>query len=183
MTRLRLRYSAIFCEEVNNEQSDRLLLKIGDARIKEYADWKAQTGPVDVKILKLLCDKLLARDSKAAEYGRRFAQLYSYIMQKYIIALKGEGLVSEEQKQQLASVLVEIEEKCIGRLTGLVQTIIKRAVELDDANVLQMEQNRLFGDPTKPGEIPTKYNFDYGTAADGSKLTGPRELPEPVGVK
>jgi hypothetical protein len=166
----------------NNGQTEGLLLKMADMRIKGYSDWTETASPVDMKLLKLLCDKLQVNDSKAGEFGRRFAQLYSYIMQKYIMVLRGEASLDEEQKQQLASILVEIEDKCIGRLTGLQQTVIKRAVELDDDNTLFLENGRLLGDATRTGELPRKFGFDYGEAEDGSRLTAPSELPKPPGV-
>ena len=98
-------------------------------------------------------------------------------MQKYILGLKDRSLFDEQARQELASVLVEIESKCIGRLTGFEQEVIKRAVELDDDNVLLMEHSRLLGDETKRGEIPTKFNFDYGTAENGGNLAQPNESP------
>lgn len=163
-----------------SEQTEQLLLKIADIRMKGYADWTATVSPVDMKVLKLLCEKLQMGNSKADEFGQRFAQLYSYVMQKYIMALKGEALLNEGQGQQLASILVEIEDKCIGKLTGFQQTVIKRAVELDDYSTLFLEHGRLLGDATRKGEIPAKFGFDYGTADDGSKMTQPRDLLKPT---
>lgn len=177
---------ADFCALANSEQSEALLLKISDWRIEKYAEWQATAGPIDVKVLKLLCDKLGAGASKADEFstgrlaaGRRFGQLYSYALQKYVMALQQKDLLDAEQREQLASVLVEIEDKCVGKLTGLQQAVIKRAVELDDYNMLILERGRLLGDTGRRGEIPQKFGFDYGTADDGSRLTQPRDLPEP----
>ncbi len=174
-----LRIVADFSAVSNSEQTKSLLLKIADMRIKGYSDWTATASPLDIRVLKLLCERLQMNDGKTAEFGRRFAQLYSYVMQKYIAALRNEDLLDEEQRQQLASILVEIEDKCIGKLTGLQQTVIKRAVELDDDNTLFLEHGRLLGDATRRGELPRKFDFDYGTAADGSRLMQPRDLPQP----
>jgi len=164
------------------EQSERLLLKIADVRIEGYSNWTTKASPVDMKVLKLLCEKFQKNNSKAGDFGQRFAQLYSYVMQKYIMKLKGEMPLDEEQKQQLASMLVEIEDKCIGKLTGFQQTVIKRAVELDDDKMLFLEHGRLLGDATRKGEIPAKFGFDYGPADDGSRLTHPRELSSTMTV-
>jgi hypothetical protein len=163
----------------NNEQTDSLLMKIADVRIDRYADWTAKAGPIDIEVLELLCDKLMTRTSKADEFGQRFAQFYSYIMQKYIMFLRGEVSLDERQKQALASILAEIEDKYIGKLTGLQQTVIRRAIELDDANTLYQENIRLLGGPEKKGEIPAKFGFDYGPA-EGGRLTQPRELTVPT---
>ncbi len=175
-----LRIIADFSAVSHNEQTVSLLLKVADMRIKKYSDWTATASPVDMKVLKLLCDKLQMNDGEATEFGRRFAQLYSYIMQKYILAQRGEVPLDEERKQQLASILVEIEDKCIGKLTGLQQTVIKRAVELDDDNTLFQEHSRLLGSATRQGEIPAKFGFDYGAADAGSRLMQPRQLPSPT---
>jgi hypothetical protein len=168
-----------FCGESEGQEGEALLERIADQRIEQYAKWKATTGPADVKVLELLCDRLASGKGNAAEVGPRFCQLYSYAMQKYIWALKDKGLLSPEEKEWLASVLVETESKCIGSLTGLEQGVIKRAVELDAADMLVEEQGRLLGDATKAGVIPQKFGFDYGAGENGSRITQPRELPAP----
>jgi hypothetical protein len=178
-----LRIMAEIVLVANNEQADSLLMKIADVRIDRYADWTAKAGPIDIEVLELLCDKLIVKTKKADEYGRRFAQLYSYTMQKYILFLRGEVSLDEGQKQALASILVEIEDKCIGKLTGLQQTVIRRAIELDDANTLYQEKIRLLGEAEKQGEIPAKFGFDYGQADDGGRLMQPRELPAPPTIE
>ena len=177
-----IRLIADFAGAAKGAQADELLLKIADVRISRYSSWTATGSLNDIKVLKLLCAKLQAKQHKTVEFGRRFAQLYSYVMQKYVMALKDRSLLDEQQRQELASVLVEIESKCIGKLTGFEQAVIKRAVELDDDNVLLMEHGRLLGDETKRGEIPTKLTFDYGAADDGGNLAQPRELPPPPKV-
>ncbi|MFA5422644.1 MAG: hypothetical protein WC374_02170 [Phycisphaerae bacterium] len=161
-----------------------LLPAIADTRIEGYANWTADASPVDMKVLKMLCEKLQnSRDGKA-EYGRRFAQLYSFAIQRYIVSLGNDNPVWQQNRQQLASILVEIEDKCIGKLTGLTQTLIRRAVETGDVNTLMQERSRLLGDPDAigAGEIPSKFGFDYGLAEDGSRLTQPRELAPPPNI-
>ncbi len=177
-----VRVMADLAAVAGSKQTENLLLKMADMRIEEYSNWTATVSSVDMKLLKLLCDKLQVKDSKAGEFGSRFAQLYSYIMQKCIMVLRGEVSLNEEQRQQLASILVETEDKCIGKLTGLQQTVIRRAVELDDDSALFLEHGRLLGDATRTGELPRKFGFDYGSADDGSRLTQPRELSGPPTV-
>ena len=95
-------------------------------------------------------------------------------MQRYV---KGSGILSEAQKQHLASVLVETEDKCVGRILGKPQSIIKKAVEQNDYRGLLEEHNKLLGSSTAAGELPAKLNFDYGTHTDGRKRTAPPALP------
>jgi len=74
---------------------------------------------------------------------------------------------------------VEIEDKCVGRILGTPQSIIKKAVERDDYAAIVVEHNRLLGDAKQAGELSSKLNFDYGTASGGGKRTAPLPLPAP----
>ncbi len=162
----------------NGPEADELLLSIADERIKSYAEWKVREHLTDIRILKALYEKAIGNSNQKKELAVKFAQLYSYAMQKYIKDISGGGFLNEKQKRELASVLVEIEDKCIGELTSFKQTVIKRAVEENDVNALLAEHSRLLGDETKVGEIPRKLGFDYGAAEDGSGLTAPKTLPD-----
>jgi hypothetical protein len=162
----------------NGPEADELLLSIADERIKSYAEWKVREHLSDIRILKALCAKVTGNSKQKGELGLRFAQLYSYAMQKYIKDINGGDFLNEKQKQELASVLVEVEDKCIGELTSFQQTVIKRAVEEGNASVLLAEHNRLLGEETKVGEIPGRIGFDYGVAEDGGRLTAPKTLPD-----
>lgn len=177
---------AKFAADVKIPQGEDLLGQIADMRIKRYADWTVKYELMDSAILKLLESKIPlpsagplgptpAASSSKPEIARRFGQLYSYAMQRYA---KGQAFLSDIQKQQLASILVETEEKCIGRLLGRPQTTIRRAVERQNLTALLDEHNRLLGDETRAGELPSKLNFDYGTSS-GARRTAPIPLPEP----
>jgi hypothetical protein len=107
--------------------------------------------------------------------ARHFARLYSYAIQRYI---KGRNHLSGAQRQQLISVLAETEEKCLRVLLGRPQTTIRKAVERGDYEGLLLEHNRLFGDPTQPGQLPRKLKFDY-ERADGGRQSAPPVLPNP----
>jgi len=74
---------------------------------------------------------------------------------------------------------VETEDKCVGRILGAPQSIIKKAVERDDYAAIVAEHNRLLGDAKQAGELSAKLNFDYGTASGGGKRTAPLPLPAP----
>lgn len=162
----------------NGPEADSLLLSVADERIRKYAEWKVEEHLPDVRILKALCAKVTGSSEQKEELGRRFSQLYSYAIQKYIKNGTGGDFLNAKQKQELASVMVEIEDKCIGKLTSFQQTVIRRAIEEGGLNVLMMEHNRLLGDGTKVGEIPRRIGFDYGAAEDGSRLTAPKPLPD-----
>ena len=70
-------------------------------------------------------------------------------------------------------------EKLIGKLLGIRQSQIKRAIEQDDYRGLLDEHNRLFGDGTMAGQLSLKLNIGYGQNDDGSKRIAPLTLPPP----
>jgi hypothetical protein len=159
---------------------------VADERIKRYADWTVKHEFYDNIILNLLESKipLSSQDpvapapttsiSKTA-VAQRFAQLYSYAIQRYI---KGKDILNETQKLQLSSVLIEIEDKSVSRLIGEPQVTIRRAIERNNMIALSDEHNRLLGDETTAGQLPSKFGFDYSTTPNGPKRTAPIPLPE-----
>lgn len=167
---------AEFVAIVNIPQSEDLLLKIVDTRIKEYADWTVEYELLDGVILKQLCNKITSTITNKPDIARRFAQLYSYAIQRYI---KGREILSDANKRYLASVLIETEDKCISKLLVRPQINIKRAVEQNNYPALQQEHKRLLGGQTDIGELPLKLKFDYITDEDGNRHTEPNMLPEP----
>jgi len=167
---------AEFAATIRVPQAEDLLGQIADARMKRYLDWTVEYELLDGVILRLLYGKVAATGSARPEVARRFAQLYSFVMQRYI---NGRDVLSEANKHYLASVLVDVEYNCIRRLLGRAQTTIKEAVEQSDYSKLLAEHNNLFGDGTQQGELVAKLRFDYGTNPDGSKRTTPVTLPGP----
>jgi hypothetical protein len=176
---------AEFAQRLDLPQGEDLLVQIADTRISQYADWTVDYELLDVTILKLLCEEiapsepgrpLAATSEDKSAVARRFGQLYSYAIQRYV---KGRDFLDADQKQQLASVLVEMERTCISRALGRPQSVIKRAVEGDDYIGLLQEHSRLLGDETRPGQLASKLNFDYGRNPDGSKRIAPLTLPSP----
>jgi hypothetical protein len=162
---------------VNIPEAEEMLLQITDVRMSRYVDWTVEYELLDSSILKLLDSKMPSSGQVDVEIARRFAQLYSYAIQRYV---KGRGeFLSAEQKHQLASVLVETEVFCISKRTRIAQAVIKNAVEAEDYVALMVEHNRLLGDETKAGQLPSTLNFDYGKKPDGSRRTAPLALPEP----
>lgn len=165
-----------FAGGVNIPQAENLLLRIADMRVNKYADWTVEYELLDSTILKMLDDKISSEGESRPAIARRFAQLYSYAIQRYA---KGQDFLDDVQRQQLASVLVETEVFCISRRLRMAQSVIKKAVEEDDYAALLQEHSRLLGDETKAGQLAVELKFDYGENADGSKRTAPLELPQP----
>ena len=175
------RYAAM----LNIPQGEELLSRIADVRIERYADWTVKHELYDITILKLLTSKMTSASTDPGrptttnskpEVARRFAQLYSYVLQRYV---KGRDILNSTQKQHLASVLVEIEEKCINKLMDISQPIIRRTLERENIETLMDEHNRLLGTETTPGELPTKLGFNYNTTLTGTIRTAPLPLPDP----
>jgi len=174
---------ARFATDIDIPQADELLLQIADLRIKRYADWTVKYEKMDNVILKLLDGKMTLPTTSVPgrkpagtnnpDFARRFTQLYSYVIQRYI---KGENL-NDTQKQHLVTVLIDIEEKCISRLLGQ-QSTIRKAVEEKDIATLEAEHNRLLGSQENTGLLLTKLGFDYGTNSDGTKRNAPLPLPD-----
>jgi hypothetical protein len=177
---------AQFAADVNIPQTEQLLSQIADLRIKQYADWTVKYELYDSAILKYLSSKiplpsespgltLPTTTTSKPELARRFAQLYSYAIQRYI---KGAALLNDTQKSHLASVLVETEDKCIGRLLGSPQLTIRRALERQNVQAISDEHDRLLGTATTPGQLPTTLKFDYGTTGSSTR-SAPLPLPDP----
>ena len=123
---------------------------------------------------------MMSERSGSEEVGRCFAQLFSYVMQRYILDLEGKETLSKSARSEIRSVLVEVEIMCVSKLLGSKQSVIKKAIERGDARMLNEEHNRLFGDGIRQGLIPKKYNFDYGQDSSGKRLLGPVSLnPRP----
>ncbi|MFC1793889.1 hypothetical protein ACFL3Q_09915 [Planctomycetota bacterium] len=185
---------ARFATNINIPEGEELLLQVADDRIKRYADWTVTSEFYDIIILKLLESKIpLSSQSMGAPasttslsksaIARRFAQLYSYVLQRYI---KGNNVLNANQKQRLASVIIEIEEKCVTRLLGLSrsQGTLRRAIERENLVALSDEHNKLLGDETSTGQLPSKLGSDYSTTPNSPKRTAPIPLPEkPTFVK
>ena len=179
---------ARFATNINIPEGEKLLLQVADDRIKRYADWTVTSEFYDIIILKLLESKIpLSSQSMGAPgpatsfnkpaLARRFAQLYSYVMQRYI---KGNNVLNAIQKQHLASVIIEIEEKCVTRLLGLSrsQGTIRRAIERNNLIALSDEHSKLLGDETSTGQLPSKIGFDYSTTPNSPTRSAPIPLPE-----
>ena len=176
-----------FAEQVNVPRAKQLLLKIVDLRTKAYENWTVKYERMDAELLRFLGNEILSETSEQdkAVISLKFAQLYSYVMQRYIL---GANTLSNVSKQQLASVLVEVEQSVLDRLLGRPQSTIKKAVEKiltkktpeqKDYSTLEREHDSLFGTPTRAGQLAAALNFDYGKNPDDSPGTAPKKLGPP----
>jgi hypothetical protein len=165
-----------FAAEVVIPQGEDLLGQIADTRMKKYVGWTVDYELLDAAILRLLHQRISSGAVNKAAVARRFGQLYSYLIQRYV---QGRDSLNTTQKHQLASVLVETEKSCISKFLGAPQTVIKRSIERADYTRLLLEHNNLLGDETRAGLLPTKLNFDYGRNPNGTSRTAPLALPEP----
>jgi hypothetical protein len=164
---------AEFAAAVKVPQGEDLLGRIADARMKRYVDWTVEYELLDGTILKLLYGKIAATGSTDPTLARRFGQLYSYAMQRYI---KGRDVLPEANKHYLTSVLVDVEDKCIGRLLRRPQSTIKKAVEQADYSAVQQEYDKLFGSPDKARD---KDGTRQGQLVESRFIGTPLTLPEP----
>ncbi|MHC4618618.1 MAG: hypothetical protein ACYTEQ_12800 [Planctomycetota bacterium] len=160
--------TAEFAADLNTPQADELLLLAAGVRIKKYADWTADYEASDVNILKSLCKRILAAGENETYLARSFGQFYSSAIQRYI---RGRDYLNDTQKQQLGSLLVEIEDKCVRQLLQY-QTDIKTAVGREDFNALWRAHNAL------SAQLAQKYKFRY-VDQNGNERQTPVLLPEP----
>ncbi len=167
---------ARFAGTVKAPQAGELLLQIADVRIARYINWKVDYELLDGAILRLLAQKTTAARAGAAEFGRRFGQLYSCAIQRY---LRGKNVLGGTQKQHLASMLVATEQESISKLLGAPQTAIKRAIERGDDAALAAQHDRLLGTDTAAGLLGSKFGFDYGTDSTGCKRLAPLPISAP----
>lgn len=168
-----------FAGAVKVSQAEKLLLRITDMRIKKYAEWSVEKELMDAAILRALFNKISSGRAGESTVARRFAQLYSYAIQRYYI---GQDFLSESQKQHLISILVETESSYISKLLGEPPQLavrIRRAIERNDYAALLLEHNRLLGDKTRAGQLGLKLKFDYGQNSDGTKRIEPLALSKP----
>jgi hypothetical protein len=167
---------AEFAGRYDTPAAEGLLIRVADERIKRYAAWDAGYELADAGILKLLCDKLAASPTLNPEVAKRFAQLYSFVIERYI---KGQqrDILSNASKCYLASVIVEVEDKCLSKLLGVRQATLTKALQEGNLEALQAERDKLLGTEGQPGTLFPRLRINY--AAAGSPRPTPLPLPDP----
>lgn len=168
---------AAFATRMDKPEAKQLLLTVVDLRTEAYKNWTVESEISDVTLLKLLGSEITLRSGEQKiTLLRKFAQLYSFVMQRY---LAGTEVLDDNSKHQLVSVMVEVEQVVLSSLLDMPQSAIKRAIEKDDYSVLQREHDALLGSTVRVGELEREFNFDYGKSSSGRPITAPEKLGSP----
>jgi hypothetical protein len=77
----------------------------------------------------------------------------------------------------LASVIAEVENKCLGKLLGTPQATLTLALQQNDLDALRAEHDKLLGGGGQAGTLVAKFNFSYGSA--DNRRSEPVALPDP----
>ena len=171
-----------FIEELGPKDQDTsdLLHQIANRRIAEYEKWTVKYELLDRDLLKQLtrCTTAAGSTSKRALCARTFAQLYSFVIQRYLI---GQEILSPTSKEQLVTVMVDTESYSIGpgRFLDRAQAAIRLAVMKKKFQNLKREHDMLFGTANKPGRLAGDLKFNYGTGKTGNPITAPKKLKLP----
>ncbi len=166
-----------YAATINIPDGQKLLLQIADIRIKGYENWTVRNEFIDGNILKLLENKI-SKPSENADVpalAQRFAQLYSYIIQRYVLTKDN---LSESQKTVFVTVIVETESKCISNMIGAQQNL-QKAIQDDQMQTLKDEAGKILGTASSQGQLAAKYGFNYGKTDSGAIQTAPLTLPMP----
>jgi hypothetical protein len=147
-----------FAGQINTVAGQDLILAIADARIKKYADQTVTHELADISVLSGLCAQLRADSPNKTPCAQRFAQLLSYVIQRFA---KTQAQLTSRHKEDLISIIVETEEKCLTKLTGQPETALRRAIEREDMTGLMAEHDRLLGSATENGTLPDLLHFTY----------------------
>ncbi len=167
-----------FADSINTPEARALINRIADLRIAQYADWTVEYELLEALVLSSLGKQIQAQnaDARRADLLRRFSQLYSYVIERYVL---GEQTLDERRKTQLVSVIAETENGAISEILSRPQNRLRKALEGGKASVVEAERQILLGSPTQPGQLAARFNYDYGKAAGGAPITEPLRLKVP----
>jgi len=169
---------SVFADKLGGKEGVGMLQAVLQARAMAYENWTVEYELVDAEVLKFLGRAIPVAETAQSkiELSRGLAQLYSYIIQRYIA---GAEILDKSDMAQLASVIVDVEQNAVGKLLEARQYSIKDAVEKNKPDVLQREHDFLLGSATRTGLLVEKLKFDYGTDTKGEVLRFPKKLPDP----
>ncbi len=167
-----------FAANLKGSHGRDLIKKICILRLNAYADWTVKYELMDAGLLNTMANQIAALEDdqrERADLARMFAQLYSYVMQRFILS---DEMLDEPVKQNLIGVMLDVEEKGLSKLLGSRQIDIKKAVNAmrRDPDALQRKHDAIFGSTKRPGQITYELKFNYGTSPEGAPLTYPKEL-------
>jgi hypothetical protein len=169
-----------FAHAVKADAAKPLLIKIAEIRITAYENWTVRYELMDAALLQALGSRLLPQnfqrlsDEQKALFARTFGQLYSYVIERYIL---GVDILTKASKRQLASVLIEVEKTV--KLIGRFQTTIREAVQKRNLTSLESQRKSLLGSETRAGRLGLNLNFEYIKAPGQGAVTAPKPLPQP----
>ena len=169
-----------FAHAIKADPAKPLLIKIAEIRITAYENWTVKYELMDAALLQALGSRLLPDNfqklstEQKALFARTFGQLYSYVIERYIL---GADILTKASKRQLASVLIEAETTV--KLIGRFQTTIREAVQKRNLTSLQSQRKSLLGSETRAGRLGLNLNFEYIKAPGQGAPTAPKPLPQP----
>ncbi len=131
-----------FAVKLAGKEGQALIFDVADSRIARYRDASVEDELLEIKILKQLYKRMAPENQEKAAASQRFVQLFDLVMQRF---LQNREALLPDQKGNLISVMVEIEDKCLRVLLKETQSNLKRALEATDASRLQSEYERLLG--------------------------------------
>ena len=169
-----------FADEMDTPETDQLLVQIADLRISDYADWSVEYELMDASLLNSLVNTIenpAGSNPGTQEVARRFAQLYSYVFQRFIL---GNDVLDERSEYYLTFVLADVEQNSISKLLR-PQNNIKQLVASSTSVSLEKlsnEHDSLLGSESRTGRLGFELKFNYGTQ-DGKPRTAPKRLDAP----
>jgi hypothetical protein len=170
---LPLPFAANFAATMDTAASRKLLYVIADRRIDAYMKWTVMDETVDAGILKDM-GKLFSTISDPAEKQEllsRFGQLYSCIVQRYMLG----GNLPQSAKDQLVTVIAEVEDNIISKqIPGWTS---KFRIDLSKNTSMDKDYEFLFGTEDRAGELASRLSFNYGKNGSGKVLVSPSALP------
>jgi hypothetical protein len=154
-----------------------LLKRVCMLRTKAYENWSVTYAMMDAALLNAVAGQIDVSDDKQGdrvELLRMFAQLYSYVMQRYLL---GAEVLDNISKRNLAGVMLDVEEKGLTKMMGSRQTEIKQALTRRDLRALSRAHGAILGTKKRGGLLAYKIKFDYGNGR-----IYPKTLKAPRGI-
>ena len=168
-----------FAATLKDAGGKELLKRLCMLRTKAYENWSVTYEIMDAALLNAVAAQVNVSDDKQSERRellRMFAQLYSYVMQRYLL---GEKVLDNISKRNLAGVILDVEEKGLSKMMGSRQTDIKQALTRRDLKALDRAHDTILGSKRRAGQLAYKIKFNYGKDQAGMDLIYPKTLKAP----
>lgn len=154
-----------------------LLKRICMLRTKAYENWTVTYELMDAALLNAVAGQVDVSDDKQPdreELLRMFSQLYSYVIQRYLL---GGEVLDNISKRNLAGVMLGVEEKGLSKMMGSRQIEIKQALTRRNLKALRRSHGAILGTEKRGGLLAYKIKFDYGEGR-----IYPKTLKAPRGI-